>query len=86
MLVGTIRGVDVLLPNKDELARLSSAAEPLDYVGAIAVTVGADGATWLDRTTTVSVPAENVSCVDSTGGGDAFDAGLLRAWLAGEPP
>jgi sugar/nucleoside kinase (ribokinase family) len=81
-----IRGVDLLLPNKDELARLSSAADPLDYVNAVAVTAGADGATWTDRTTTVSVLAEPVSCVDSTGGGDAFNAGLLRAWLAGEPP
>lgn len=81
-----IRGVDLLLPNKDELARLSSAGDPLDYVTAMAVTAGADGATWINRTTTVSVPAEPVSCVDSTGGGDAFNAGLLRAWLAGEPP
>jgi sugar/nucleoside kinase (ribokinase family) len=81
-----IRGVDLLLPNTDELARLSSAADPLDFVGAIAVTAGATGATWIDRTRTVSVPAEQVSCVDSTGGGDAFNAGLLLAWLAGEPP
>jgi sugar/nucleoside kinase (ribokinase family) len=81
-----IRGVDLLLPNKDELALLSSEAEPLDFVGAVAVTAGAAGATWIDRTTTVSVPAGRVSCVDSTGGGDAFDAGFLRAWLTGEPP
>jgi sugar/nucleoside kinase (ribokinase family) len=81
-----IRGVDLLLPNKDELARLSSGLDPLAFVGAVAVTAGADGATWIDRTTTVSVPAAQVSCVDSTGGGDAFNAGLLHAWLAGEPP
>jgi sugar/nucleoside kinase (ribokinase family) len=81
-----IRGVDLLLPNKDELATLSSAHDPLDFVGAIAVTSGAAGASWIDRVTTISVPAEQVSCVDSTGGGDAFNAGLLLAWLAGEQP
>ncbi|TCO52532.1 carbohydrate kinase family protein [Actinocrispum wychmicini] len=81
-----IRGVDLLLPNKDELSLLSGAHDPLDFVGAIAVTSGAHGASWVDHVTTVSVPAEQVSCVDSTGGGDAFNAGLLLAWLSGEQP
>lgn len=81
-----IRGVNLLLPNKDELALLSSVHDPLDFVGAIAVTSGAAGACWIDRVTTISVPADEVSCVDSTGAGDAFNAGLLLAWLAGEQP
>jgi sugar/nucleoside kinase (ribokinase family) len=81
-----IRGVDLLLPNEDELAVLSTEHDPLDFVTAIAVTAGAAGASWIDRGATVSVPAEDVSCVDSTGAGDAFNAGLLTAWLAGEPP
>jgi sugar/nucleoside kinase (ribokinase family) len=29
------------------------------------------------------VPAEPVRVADSTGAGDAFDSGLLSAWLAG---
>jgi sugar/nucleoside kinase (ribokinase family) len=81
-----IRGVDLLLPNEDELSLLASAHDPLDFVGAIAATAGAGGATWIDRNTRISVPADQISCVDSTGGGDAFDAGLLIAWLAGSPP
>jgi sugar/nucleoside kinase (ribokinase family) len=81
-----VRGVNLLLPNEDELSLLAGAHDPLDFVGAIAATAGAAGASWTDRDTTVSVPAEQVSCVDSTGGGDAFNAGLLIAWLAGEQP
>ncbi|WP_237774339.1 PfkB family carbohydrate kinase [Actinosynnema sp. ALI-1.44] len=80
-----IKGVDLLLPNEDEIALLAARHDPLDYVGAVAATAGAAGASWTDRTGTVSVAAEQVSCVDSTGAGDAFDAGLLTAWLAGEP-
>jgi sugar/nucleoside kinase (ribokinase family) len=78
-----VRDVDLLLPNEDELAALSG-HDLLDYVGAVVATAGPAGASWTDRTGTVSVPAEEVSCVDSTGAGDAFDAGLLTAWLAGD--
>ncbi|WP_367130704.1 carbohydrate kinase family protein [Saccharothrix sp. HUAS TT1] len=84
-----VRGVDLLLPNTEELVALTGSAEPasaaalLDVVGAVALTSGADGASWVDRDGVVSVPAEDVECVDSTGAGDAFDAGLLAAWLAG---
>ena len=79
-----IAGVDLLLPSAAELAALGDAAR--DAVGAIAVTRGAGGASWIDRTTRVDVPAEPVAVTDSTGAGDAFDAGLLAAWLAGASP
>jgi sugar/nucleoside kinase (ribokinase family) len=81
--VSLIRGVDLLLPNAEELAALPGV---LDVVGAVAVTSGAAGATWIGRDTTLSVPAEPADCIDSTGAGDAFDAGLLAAWLAGATP
>ncbi|CAM4165006.1 carbohydrate kinase family protein [Kibdelosporangium persicum] len=81
-----IKGVDLLLPNEDELAHLSAGHDLLDYVGAVAATAGAKGAGWTDRAGTISVPAEPVSCMDSTGAGDAFNAGFLAAWLAGETP
>jgi sugar/nucleoside kinase (ribokinase family) len=93
-MVELLRGTDVLLPNADELAMLTGSTDPasaralLDVVGVIAVTAGADGATWLGRDgVAVSVPAEPATpFVDSTGAGDAFNAGLLAAWLAGSPP
>jgi sugar/nucleoside kinase (ribokinase family) len=87
--VAALAGVDLLLPNLDELEVLTGTHDPagatalLDVVGAVAVTMGAAGASWVDRSGVTSVPAEPGSCVDSTGAGDAFDAGLLTAWLAG---
>ena len=87
-----VAGVDLLLPNADELTALTGSADPssattlLDVVGAVAVTTGPDGASWIDRTGRWDVPAAPAKCVDSTGAGDAFDAGLLAAWLRGLPP
>lgn len=81
-----VRGVDLLLPNAAELAVLSGFGDVLDAVGAVAVTSGAGGATWVDRDGSVSVPAEPADRVDTTGAGDAFDAGLLVAWLRGGSP
>ncbi|WP_309113747.1 sugar kinase [Saccharothrix sp.] len=84
-----IAGVDLLLPNTEELVALTGSPEPasavelLDVVGAVALTSGADGASWVDREGVLSAPALDVECVDSTGAGDAFDAGLLAAWLSG---
>jgi sugar/nucleoside kinase (ribokinase family) len=89
--VEALAGVDVLLPNLDELEVLTGSRDPadadalLDSFGAVAVTMGADGAAWVDRSGVTSVPAAPCSCVDSTGAGDAFDAGLLTAWLDGLP-
>jgi sugar/nucleoside kinase (ribokinase family) len=81
-----VRGVDLLLPNDAELALLGGSAGLLGVVGAIPVTHGAGGATWIDAGGTISVPAEPAACVDSTGAGDAFDAGLLAVWTTGGSP
>jgi sugar/nucleoside kinase (ribokinase family) len=89
--VAALAGVDLLLPNLAELAVLTGSRDPagatalLDSFGAVAVTMGADGASWVDRSGITTVAAAPGSCVDSTGAGDAFDAGLLTAWLAGKP-
>jgi sugar/nucleoside kinase (ribokinase family) len=92
LFLDEVRGVDLLLPNLDELAALTgsrdlaSAKALLDTVGAVAVTTGPDGASWTDRDGMVSVPSAPGDCIDSTGAGDAFDAGLLSAFTAGGSP
>jgi sugar/nucleoside kinase (ribokinase family) len=58
----------------------------LEVVGAVAVTTGAGGAIWLGPDGEVSMPAEAVDCVNSTGAGDAFNAGFLTAWLTRADP
>lgn len=81
-----VRGVDLLLPSAGELAALGGAAAALAAVGAVAVTAGPDGASWISGPGTVRLPAPAVDAVDTTGAGDAFDAGLLAAWVAGAAP
>jgi 2-dehydro-3-deoxygluconokinase len=56
-------------------------------VGEVAVKLGRDGACVAWERGTEHVPAvDGVRVVDSTGAGDAFDAGYLHARLAGEDP
>jgi sugar/nucleoside kinase (ribokinase family) len=86
-------GIDVFLPNAAE-ARLiaradddAAAARALRENGprpTVAVKRGSDGALAVDASgTLVAVPAFAADPVDSTGAGDAFDAGFLAAWLEG---
>jgi len=85
-----VRGVDLLMPNTEELVALTGSADPasakelLGTVGAVVVTAGLEGASWVDADGVTSVPAVEADCIDSTGAGDAFDAGVLTGWLAGE--
>jgi sugar/nucleoside kinase (ribokinase family) len=81
-----VRGVDLLLPNADELRTLGGSEALLADVGAVVSTAGMRGATWEDRGGRWSVPAPLVDVVDATGAGDAFDAGVLVAWLRGAGP
>jgi 2-dehydro-3-deoxygluconokinase len=64
------------------------AAEAMAARGARMVLVGcgAAGAVLLDRGTVEEVPAPRVSCVDTTGAGDALNGGFVHGLLAGMSP
>lgn len=81
-----VRGVDLLLPNDVEFAALGGPGSVLAAVGAVAVTRGRGGASWYSGAEELHVGVERVVEADSTGAGDAFDAGFLAGWLRGLPP
>ena len=91
-LMELLRHTDVFLPNSIEATRmartsdLEGAARSLAALARLVVVKNGDkgAVACMDGTITVSdgVPTETV---DTTGAGDSFDAGLLAAWLAGEP-
>ncbi len=86
--------VDVLVPNRTELALLARAAVPdgaaaaaelaarLQGPRAVVVTLGADGAVVSHERGAEHIPAPAVDAVDATGAGDAF-CGALSDALAG---
>lgn len=90
--------VDILVPNRDELAALAGVAalDGVDEVarvagglgvrGAVVVTMGADGALVVEPTRTTHVAALEVTAVDATAAGDSFCAGLVDALLDGADP
>jgi sugar/nucleoside kinase (ribokinase family) len=81
-----VHGVDLLLPNDAELSALGGIEAVLEVVDALVVTHGRHGASWYSADARVTVPAPQIHETDSTGAGDAFNAGLLATWLAGAQP
>ncbi|MEV0328915.1 ribokinase [Micromonospora echinospora] len=81
--------VDMLVVNEVEATALTGRGREapealLDLVPRAVLTLGADGAWYVDRDgTAVHVPAVEVDVVDSTAAGDAFTAALAVAWGEG---
>ena len=86
--------VDVLVPNRVELAQLAAGRVPAtveeaaELAGrlparALVVTLGADGALVVEHGRARHVPAVPVRPVDTTAAGDAFCGGLADALAAG---
>ncbi|WP_217209561.1 ribokinase [Streptomyces sp. AC550_RSS872] len=85
--------VDLLVPNEHEATTLTGRTDPreaavglLDLVPAVVVTLGAAGSLYVSRDTDpVTVPAPQVTAVDSTGAGDTFVGALAVALGEGRP-
>lgn len=87
----TCARVDYLLPNERE-ARILSDGDAEEYLLFTArygwpsgvVKLGAQGAAMRDENRSLRVPAPAVEAVDTTGAGDAFNAGFIDGLLDGE--
>ncbi len=96
---GALERVDVFLPNSSEARQLTGSANTLealrclgDVCPLVVVKDGPDGAHAICRRPpsraggeTFYAPALPVKVIDTTGAGDAFGAGFLKAWLDGKP-
>lgn len=87
------RGAAICFANAAEATLLSGTRDPdtqLDALaplfGLIVIKRGAAGAVAARGRERWSAPANDVRVIDTSGAGDAFDAGFLAAWLRGEAP
>jgi sugar/nucleoside kinase (ribokinase family) len=88
----TLREVDLFFPNEVELRGLTgtddveqSLRELENGLTRTVAKLGRDGVATLEGGVVLRAPAFSIEPVDTTGAGDSFNAGFLRAWLAGAP-
>ncbi|WP_127073075.1 carbohydrate kinase family protein [Pelagibacterium lentulum] len=86
-------GVDIFLPNLEEAAALTGSEAPeacLSTLAAhfplVALKLGPQGAMLAHQGRVFIQPALAIAVVDTTGAGDAFNAGFIDAWLDGSTP
>lgn len=85
-LLQLISSVDVFLPNSAEATRLSENSVSPTCAASTIIKHGADGAEFYTSGHCYSDPARDVPVIDTTGAGDAFNAGFLTAWLQNKHP
>jgi ribokinase len=86
-----LRMVDLFLPNESEAQLLTGYKEPEQMLRACAalglehtvIKLGSRGAAAFQRNCLFTMVPPDVQVVDTTGAGDAFDAGFIDAWLSG---
>jgi ribokinase len=87
----TLRMVDLFLPNESEAQLLTGCSEPEDALRAFValglehtvIKLGSRGVTTLRGNRLFKAMPPDVQVIDTTGAGDAFDAGFIDAWLGG---
>lgn len=86
--------LDYFLPSRSELCYMMEATDPAEALakgaalmpyGAIIMKDGANGASASGGRMRTHVPALTVQPVDTTGAGDAFDAGFIYGLMNGHP-
>ncbi len=94
-LLKMVRGLDFFMPGRSELCHMAE-SEDREYAarmlfnqmsqGCLIVKDGANGATAYVKPTReiIHTPAIPITPVETTGAGDAFDAGFLAAYLQGK--
>jgi sugar/nucleoside kinase (ribokinase family) len=92
-LLSRCAGVDVFLPNQEEalaITKQSDMAAALESLAShfpvVAIKLGAEGAILAARDQRISAAAPVVEVRDTTGAGDAFNAGFIDGWLDGRSP
>ncbi len=78
-----IARVDVFLPNAAEAAQLAGLGVQRPFAPLTVIKSGADGASAETEHGRLDSPAFATEVIDTTGAGDAFNAGFLDAWLDG---
>ncbi len=88
-LIENCRGIDLFLPNVEEASAIAGTDDPvqaLDHIARhfplVVLKQGPDGATLARGAERCSLLAPRVDVVDTTGAGDAFNAGFINAWLS----
>ena len=91
-LLEACAGVDIFLPNEDEAAAITGTSRPdealeilADHFPLVAIKCGSAGALLGAGDVRLTASAPNVEAVDTTGAGDAFNAGFLDAYLSSRP-
>ncbi len=92
--IDVIRLASVFLPNQLEAQTITGQRDPRAMLEAfarcgvrtVAIKLGEQGAVMLKAGKIYSSSSYDVQAVDTTGAGDAFDAGFIHAMLDQEPP
>ena len=83
-----VGGIDILLPNREEARVLSGRVDPLAalrflqaYAHTVAIKLDRDGCIAASESELWQIPSRPIALLNSTGAGDAFNAGFLAKWV-----